>query len=126
LELELTRIDLEWERERQKYMQQAGVLGGIRVPRKNGAVLCGLFTPAVGIVLGIVVVALGGEPAIVAGIAAAGSALLLGLVVGLILYSKAERYQQAEAEYRRKREAAKSKFGGAVSRCSDERNNDHD
>jgi hypothetical protein len=38
LELELTRIDLDWERQRQQYLVMRGPFGGTQAPRKSGAV----------------------------------------------------------------------------------------
>jgi hypothetical protein len=112
LQLELSRIELEWERERPKHMV-ASRFGKLAVPRKHDAAISIALMTVLGIGFGIWVAAqMPANDGIAAGILAAGVFLLIGVGVGAWSHDKAEAYEQAEAEYLRKREAARAKYGG--------------
>ncbi len=114
LHLELSQIDLEWERARARLVMHTK-FGQEYVPSKWSAVATAVVALIAGIAIGIKIGSL--DP--VQNPAAPGIAVLLGgliVVVGLGVslwyYAKAEAYENAEAEYRRKKEAALAKYEG--------------
>jgi hypothetical protein len=112
LQLELTEIDLEWERERPKYVMHTKY-GQAVVPNKWAALFVPLILLIVGIGCGIkIATEIPGDEGIAFGAMAGGVFLLAGLVAGFWSYGKAEAYEQAKADYLRKKEAARSKYAG--------------
>ena len=113
-QLELSQIELEWERERKRHLMHTKY-GQEIVPKKWSAAVVAVLSVLGGIACGIWISSL--DP--VQNPAAPGIAvffacliILVGLGVSLWAYSKAEAYEAAEAEYRRKKEAAQSKYEG--------------
>ena len=114
LETELNRIDLEWERERQKYMVKKGKWGGgLKVPTKADAL--------VGFVVGVILLGILIYTFPFNIVRAHGELFWRGVFVSIFLlailpvtayfYWKALEYERAEADYRRKREEVKAKYG---------------
>ena len=114
LKLELSQIELEWERERKRHLMHTKY-GQEVVPKKWSAAVVAVLSVVGGIACGIWISSLDPvqNPA-APGIAVffAGLIILVGLGVSFWSYSKAAGYEQAEAEYRRKKEAARSKYEG--------------
>ena len=114
LQLELSQIELEWERERKRHMMHTKY-GQEVVPKKWSAAVVAVLSVVGGIACGIWISSLDqvqNPVAPAAAVLVAGFIILFGLGVSFWSYSKAAGYEQAEAEYRRKKEAAQSKYGG--------------
>jgi hypothetical protein len=111
LDLALTEIDLEWERKRPEYMITTGLFYGGRldVPTKAqalvGSTVLGML--GVGIAIGCWVTV--PEVGLLPGGLFGGLLLLASLIHGGWYYWKVAEYERAEAEYQRRREAAKAK-----------------
>jgi hypothetical protein len=112
LQLELSQNELEWERERHRHMMHTKY-GQEVVPKKWSAAVVAVFSIAGGIACGIWISSLDPvqNPA-APGIAifVAGLVIVVGLGVSGWSYSKADAYEHAEAEYHRKKDAARSKY----------------
>jgi hypothetical protein len=122
LEAELARIDLEWERERPKHVSR-WVLGGKEVvPTKANAVVGAtvIATIAIGLATAAIVADPEGGP-VVGGIVIVVS-LFVSFFTGIWVYSKAVDYQQAEAEYQRRRADVEAKCESTGENHSDESN----
>jgi hypothetical protein len=107
-EARLAQIDREWELERENYLI-TGRSGGRQVPTVAGSAIGAIFLVGFGIVWTIFAFAFPG------GTSAGGAmpfpvlgALLILVGVGwsIFVYTKAQGYQRAHAEYRRRRQAA--------------------
>ena len=108
LQLELSQIDLEWERDRQRYMSHTKY-GKPYVPTKGSAVVAAILSLLAGIGLGIWVASKApGSDALFLAILV----IVIGLGVNFWYYTKAEASEAAQAEYLRKKESARSKYEG--------------
>jgi len=111
LELELARINLEWERERQRHLVNRGILGR-QAPTKSMASWCPVGMGIFGIAIGILYAVAHSDPAV--GLCIGGFCavllLVLGLVSGRLLYRKAVEYEGAEAFYLQRKKAVRAKL----------------
>jgi hypothetical protein len=112
LQLALSQIELQWESDRRRYMMHTKY-GQEVVPKKWGAAVVAVLSVVGGIACGIWISSLDpvqnpAAPGL--GVFFAGLIIVIGLGVSLWSYSKADAYEQAEAEYLRKKEAARSKY----------------
>jgi hypothetical protein len=101
LQTELNRIDLEWQREREKYMIQTQY--GKFIPGKNDGIMFFLFLLVVGIVFIISAATL--NPASVPGIMFGIFPIIIGIAALVLFNSRFVDYKRAESEYTRRREA---------------------
>jgi hypothetical protein len=106
LQTELNRIDLEWQREREKYMIPTQY--GKVIPGKNDGIIYFLFLLIGGIVFIIAAATL--NPASVSGIMFGTFLIITGIAVSVSSNSIFVNYKRAESEYLRRREAVIVKY----------------
>ena len=106
-ESELARIDRKWQTEREQYMVRSR-WGQLYEPRTEAAIFMGVIAVVAGllcVVFTLIMAANFGAPLLL--LMPAGLLLLVGgLAVSMYQYSKAQRYQNAQAGYERRREKA--------------------
>jgi hypothetical protein len=109
LQLELSQIDLKWERERQGLMCHTRS-GKPYVPTKRSAEVAAILSLVAGIGLGIFLASKapgsGEFPCFAAFV------IIVGLGVSYWYYTKAQAYEEAHAAYLKKKEAARLKYEG--------------
>ncbi|NQU22414.1 MAG: zinc ribbon domain-containing protein [Candidatus Nealsonbacteria bacterium] len=113
LRLELVEIDMEWERERPKYLVNRGPWGGGgQAPTKRMASQATILMPIFAIAIGIGFAVITPDP--VVGLFKGGVWAVVFLVWGLAFhwwgYRKAVRYEEAEIEFQRRKEDARAKY----------------
>jgi hypothetical protein len=113
-EARVARIDREWQVEREKYLV-TGRHGRRQVPTTAGSAIGGIFMVGFGIVWTIFAFSLtsnspfgGGMLFPVFGVLF----ILLGAGWSIYAFNKAQEYERAHAEYRRRRQAAERDEGG--------------
>jgi hypothetical protein len=108
MQAELNRIDLEWERERKKYM--ISVEG--ETPSTPGSRTSVFWVSLIWILLngigGVYFWTVGDNDSM----ACCAIFGVVGIFVGLWSYGKAHEYEHAEAAYRRRRRQAEERYGG--------------
>jgi hypothetical protein len=113
LELELARIDLEWERERPKYVDRNPLSGREVVPTKAKAVVAGAGLATIAVAYAFAQMVIHPKAGLVEGVVIALVFLVLlsyFLFTGISMYSKAVDYQRAEAAYQQRREEVKARY----------------
>jgi hypothetical protein len=114
LELELTQLDLNWERERKRYVMHSKY-GQEVVPQKWAAVVVGMLTLVAGIGIGVWLSSLdpvANPDAPTVGIFFALLVILIGGAVSFWYFIKAQACEEAHATYLRKKEDARMRYEG--------------
>ena len=106
-EIELTRIDFEWERARQQYLART-LLFGPTVPSTRMAVGGIVIDCLLIVFFAIVTVVALPEEARFLLLPIMGVGLVFRLGIGINVHMKARSYQRAEAEYLRRRDAVRA------------------
>ena len=112
LDLELTRLDLDWERERKRYVVHSNY-GQEVVPKKWAAVVVGVLSLMAGILIGGCLSSLdpvANPDAPTVGIFFAVWVIVIGGGVSCWCFVKATAYEEAHATYLRKKEEARTRY----------------
>jgi hypothetical protein len=109
VQVDLNRLDLAWQRERERYMAR-GHYGTTFVPTRKTALRTMRWTIALAFGFWLFASSLPGAVAVGAPLWGPAILLVFGLATGISLYRKASAYDQAQAAYLRRRAARQAEL----------------